>query len=131
MTEKLHVNAIFTHDDHPQTMTNLTMTAEDFDKHLGSEAKFVRWVLFQAFDIGHPTYLGQFDAVDLVKVSMCIRSENMDEGKLQGFKGVDQFMKRGGKYYFQPDRRDKVENSIIRKTFIAQNTKPFNEGEAS
>ena len=129
MTEKIHVNAIFTHDGSPQTMTDLTMFEGDFDKHLGSEVKFVRWVVFQAFNIGHPTHIGQLDAADLVKVSMCISPENIDEDKLQSFKGINQFLKRGGKYYFQPDQRDKVENSIIRKTFIAKNTKPFNGGE--
>ena len=82
MTEKIHVNAIFTHDGSPQTMTDLTMFEGDFDKHLGSEVKFVRWVLFQAFNIGHPTHIGQLDAADLVKVSMCISPENIDEDKL-------------------------------------------------
>ena len=60
---------------------------------------------------------------DLVKISMCISGDKFyDKAPC-----IKQMLQRNGKYYFQPDQRDKVENAIIKNSVIASETKPFSE----
>ena len=39
---------------------------------------------------------------------------------------IKDYLSRNGKYYFQPDQRDEVEEEIIKGTAIASKSRPYN-----
>ena len=117
----ISVNVIFTYDHKEQDMIDLIMYEYEFISSLKSEITFLKWVLNSSF----PDHPNTCDALDLVKISMCISNHNISEEEFLKFKGIQEFLSRGGKYYFQPNQRDKVENAIIENTDIASETKPL------
>ncbi len=121
--KSISVNVIFTYDHREQDMIDLIMYEYEFISCLKSEITFLKWVLNSSF----PDHPNTCDALDLVKISMCISNHNMSEEEFLKFKGIQEFLSRGGKYFFQPNQRGKVENAIIEKTDIASETKPFNQ----
>ena len=64
------------------------------------------------------------DVFDLCKISVCVSCKETDFVKLPCIKAL---LKRNGKYYFQPNQRDEVEDAIVKDTLIAKNTKNFEE----
>jgi len=121
MSKYININVIFTYDNKEQDGIDLFMSESEFAFNLRNEVAFVRWVINKSFwrDIEQ--------ADDLLKISMCIRPENMSNKEFTKWTGIKEFFARGGKYYFQPNQRDRVENLIIEGTDIASATKPFNK----
>jgi len=121
MSKYININVIFTYDNKEQDGIDLFMSESEFAFNLRNEVAFVRWVINKSFwrDIEQ--------ADDLLKISMCIRPENMSNKEFTKWTGIKEFFARGGKYYFQPDQRDRVENLIIKDTDIASETKPLNK----
>ena len=119
--KSISVNVIFTYDHREQDMIDLIMYEYEFIFCLKSEITFLKWVINKSF------HTKIEDANDLVKISMCISNHNISEEEFLKFKGIEEFLSRGGKYYFQPNQRGTVENAIIKDTVIASETKPFNQ----
>ena len=117
----ININVIFTYDNKNQDGIDLFMSEDEFAFNLRNEVALVKWVINKSFwrDIEQ--------ADDLLKISMCIRPENMSNKEFTKWTGIKEFFARGGKYYFQPDQRDRVENLIIKDTDIASETKPLNK----
>ena len=117
----ININVIFTYDNKDQDGIDLFMSEDEFAFNLRNEVAFVRWVINKSFwrDIEQ--------ADDLLKISMCIKPENISNKEFTKWTGIKEFFARGGKYYFQPNQRGKVENAIIEGTDIASETKPFNQ----
>ena len=117
--KSIKINIIFSYDDKDQDMIDLTMTEDFFKYHLASEVNLVQWVIERSFQ-------KMSDAHCLYKISMCVSPKDMAEKDFLKFKGIQEFLARGGKYYFQPNQRDKVESAIIKGVHpVAQFTKPF------
>ncbi len=117
--KSIKINIIFSYDDKDQDMIDLTMTENFFKYHLASEVNLVQWVIERSFE-------KMSDAHCLYKISMCVSPKDMAEKDFLKFKGIQEFLARGGKYYFQPNQRDKVESAIIKGVYpVAQFTKPF------
>jgi len=116
----ISVNVIFTYDHKDQDMIDLIMYQEEFSYHLRNEVSFLKWVIEKSFK-------DESEAKDLVKISMCISPQEMSDEEFTKWTGIKEFLARGGKYYFQPNQRDKVEELIIRDTEVASITKPFAE----
>jgi len=119
--KSISVNVIFTYDHREQDMIDLIMYEYEFISCLKSEITFLKWVINKSF------FRDIEQADDLLKISMCIRPENMSNKEFTKWTGIKEFFARGGKYYFQPDQRDRVENLIIEGTDIASETKPLNQ----
>ena len=117
----ININVIFTYDNKDQDSIDLFMSEDEFAFNLRNEVAFVRWVINKSF------FRDIEEANDLLKISMCIRPENISNKEFTKWTGIKEFFARGGKYYFQPDQRDRVENLIIEGTDIASATKPFNK----
>tara|TARA_R100000697_G_scaffold54777_1_gene67983 strand:+ start:969 stop:1379 length:411 start_codon:yes stop_codon:yes gene_type:complete len=117
----ININVIFTYDNKDQDTIDLFMREDEFAFNLRNEVAFVRWVINKSF------FRDIEEANDLLKISMCIRPENISNKEFTKWTGIKEFLARGGKYYFQPNQRDKVENLIIKDTNIASETKPFNK----
>ena len=113
----ININVIFTYDNKHQDGIDLFMSEDEFAFNLRNEVALVKWVINKSFwrDIEQ--------ADDLLKISMCIKPENMSDKEFTKWTGIKEFLARGGKYYFQPDQRDRVENLIIEGTDIASETK--------
>ena len=119
--KSISVNVIFSYDDRDQDMIDLTMTEDFFKYHLASEVNLVQWVIERSFQ-------KMSDAHCLYKISMCVSNHNISEEEFLKFKGIQEFLSRGGKYYFQPNQRGKVEDAIIKGVYpVAQFPKPFNQ----
>ena len=116
----ISVNVIFTYDHREQDMIDLIMYKEEFSYHLRNEVSFLKWVIKNSFR-------DESEAKDLVKISMCVSPQEMSDEEFTKWTGIKEFLARGGKYYFQPNQRDKVEELIIRDTEVASITKPFAE----
>ena len=116
----ISVNVIFTYDHKDQDMIDLIMYKEEFSYHLRNEVAFLKWVLEKSFK-------DESEAKDLLKISMCVSPQEMSDEEFTKWTGIKEFLARGGKYYFQPNQRDKVEELIIRDTEVASITKPFAE----
>mgnify|MGYP007059477722 FL=1 len=58
---------------------------------------------------------------------MRVKPETVSDKEFTQWTGIKEFLSRGGKYYFQPDQRDRAENLIIEGTDIASETKPLNQ----
>ena len=115
---KIKVQLIFSFDNHEQQMWECEFKALPLD---WNESDLIRNLIENAFpnDIENTK--------DLVKISMCI---NGDKASTK-VPCIKQMLKRNGKYYFQPDQRDHVENAIIKDSVIASLTKPFSELKVS
>lgn len=118
--KSIQINVIFTYDNKDQDMIDLFMSESEFAYHLRNEVALVKWVIEKSFSFSS-------EANDLVKISMCIKPENISDKEFTKWTGIKEFFARGGKYYFQPNQRDKVEELIIRDTEVASITKPFAE----
>ena len=116
----ISVNVIFTYDHREQDMIDLIMYKEEFSYHLRNEVAFLKWVIEKSFK-------DESEAKDLVKISMCVSPQEISDEEFTKWTGIKEFLARGGKYYFQPNQRDKVEELIIRDTEVASITKPFAE----
>ena len=116
----ISVNVIFTYDHREQDMIDLIMYQEEFSYHLRNEVSFLKWVIKNSFR-------DESEAKDLVKISMCVSPQEMSDEEFTKWTGIKEFLARGGKYYFQPNQRGKVEELIIRDTEVASITKPFAE----
>ena len=119
MSKYININVIFTYDNKDQDSIDLFMSEDEFAFNLRNEVAFIRWVINKSF------FRDIEQADDLLKISMCIRPENMSNKEFTKWTGIKEFFARGGKYYFQPDQRDRVENLIIEGTDIASETKPL------
>ena len=117
----ININVIFTYDNKDQDSIDLFMSEAEFAFNLRNEVAFVRWVINKSF------FRDIEEANDLLKISMCIRPENISNKEFTKWTGIKEFFARGGKYYFQPDQRNRVENLIIEGTDIASETKPLNK----
>ena len=117
----ININVIFTYDNKDQDGIDLFMSEDEFAFNLRNEVAFLKWVINKSFwrDIEQ--------ADDLLKISMCIKPENISNKEFTKWTGIKEFFARGGKYYFQPNQRGKVEELIIRDTEVASITKPFAE----
>ena len=121
MSKYININVIFTYDNKEQDGIDLFMSESEFAFNLRNEVALVKWVINKSF------FRDIEQADDLLKISMCIRPENMSNKEFTKWTGIKEFFARGGKYYFQPDQRDRVENLIIKDTDIASETKPLNK----
>ena len=119
--KSIQINVIFTYDNKEQDGIDLFMSESEFAFNLRNEVAFVKWVINKSF------FRDIEQADDLLKISMCIKPENMSNKEFTKWTGIKEFFARGGKYYFQPNQRDRVENLIIEGTDIASATKPFNK----
>ena len=119
--KSIQINVIFTYDNKEQDGIDLYMSEDEFAFNLRNEVAFIKWVINKSF------FRDIEQADDLLKISMCIRPENMSNKEFTKWTGIKEFFARGGKYYFQPNQRDKVEELIIRDTEVASITKPFAE----
>ena len=113
----ININVIFTYDNKNQDGIDLFMSEDEFAFNLRNEVALVKWVINKSF------FRDIEQADDLLKISMCIKPENMSDKEFTKWTGIKEFLARGGKYYFQPDQRDRVENLIIEGTDIASETK--------
>jgi hypothetical protein len=95
-----NVNVILTFDHKEQEIFDMPLNVEDIPKIvLRDESFLVFYILLQSNE----------DLKDLVKVSLCFYVDD----KLAKKKAISSAINRGAKYYFQPNQRDKIENSII------------------
>ena len=98
---RISINAIFTYDYKPQEMLNLEMKVGDIN---ADEAEFIEKLLLDIFK----DELCCLD--DICKLSLCIGCENEDFIKLPIIKKI---FNKGGKYYFDSEQRDEVEEKIF------------------
>ena len=117
----ISVNVIFTYDHREQDMIDLIMYEYEFISCLKSEITFLKWVINKSFSTKVE------DANDLVKISMCVSNHNISEEEFLKFKGIEEFLSRGGKYFFQPNQRGIVENAVVKQTGVASETKPYHD----
>ena len=106
---------IFTFDNKDQQMWEVTQSCVPNFK----ESEWIRKLIHGAFpdeDINLTE--------DLSKISMAISYKSKAVEKLPM---IQDFLKRNGKYYFQSDQRDEVENEIIKGTVIASETKELKQ----
>jgi hypothetical protein len=95
-----NVNVILTFDHKEQEIFDMPLNEKDIPKIvLRDEAFLVFYILLQSNE----------DLKDLVKVSLCFYVDD----KLAKKKAISSSINRGAKYYFQPNQRDRIENSII------------------
>ena len=95
-----NVNVILTFDHKEQEIFDMPLNVEDIPKIvLRDESFLVFYILLQSNE----------DLKDLVKVSLCFYVDD----KLAKKKAISSSINRGAKYYFQPNQRDRIENSII------------------
>jgi hypothetical protein len=120
-SKSIQINVIFTYDNKDQDTIDLYMSEDEFAFNLRNEVALVKWVINKSF------FRDIEEANDLLKISMCIKPENISDKEFTKWTGIKEFLARGGKYYFQPNQRDKVEELIIRDTEVASITKPFAE----
>ena len=102
-----NINVIFTYENKDQDGIDLYMSEDEFGYNLRNEVAFIKWVINKSF------FRDIEQADDLLKISMCVKPENMSDKEFTKWTGIKEFLARGGKYYFQPDQRDRAENLII------------------
>ena len=107
-------NVIFTFDDKVQDI--LCFKFSRIPIHEEHEPKYIRSIILQT--------IGEDEAKTLSKISIGLSCKEKDFVKLPIIKKV---FERNGKYFFQPNQRDEVENKIIEGTEIASLTKNFEE----
>tara|TARA_R100000773_G_C4155533_1_gene75661 strand:- start:135 stop:548 length:414 start_codon:yes stop_codon:yes gene_type:complete len=114
LNAKVDIEIIFTFDGKDQQMWHTTMKVIPLDM---KESEWIRSLIQLAFAND------MHEANDLVKISMCIGC------KAKGYQNIPMikdYLSRNGKYYFQPDQRDEVEEEIIKGTAIASKSRPYN-----
>ena len=115
LNAKLNIEVIFTFDGKDQQMWRTTMKVIPLDM---KESEWIRSLIQLAFEND------MHEANDLVKISMCIGCKAKGYQNIPMIKG---YLSRNGKYYFQPDQRDEVEEEIIQGTTIAKDTKKLQQ----
>ena len=115
--EDINFDVILSFDDKDQEFFNFNMKlAVDT-----TEKDLVHSILVQGFTGKCLDYYP--DALfDLCKLSVSVSCKEKDFLKLPCIKAL---LKRNGKYYFQPNQRDEMENDIVKNTVIASKTKNF------
>tara|TARA_R110001599_G_scaffold306411_1_gene512880 strand:- start:377 stop:760 length:384 start_codon:yes stop_codon:yes gene_type:complete len=115
--EDINFDVILSFDDKDQEFFNFNMKlAVDT-----TEKDLVHSILIGGFVKENLDYYP--DALlDLCKLSVCVSCKEKDFLKLPCIKAL---LKRNGKYYFQPNQRDEMENDIVKNTVIASKTKNF------
>ena len=115
--EDINFDVILSFDDKDQEFFNFNMKlAVDT-----TEKDLVHSILIGGFVKENLDYYP--DALlDLCKLSVCVSCHEKDFLKLPCIKAL---LKRNGKYYFQPNQRDEMENDIVKNTVIASKTKNF------
>ena len=113
--EDINFDVILSFDDKDQEFFNFNMKlAVDT-----TEKDLVHSILIGGFVKENLDYYP--DALlDLCKLSVCVSCKEKDFLKLPCIKAL---LKRNGKYYFQPNQRDEMENDIVKNTVIASKTK--------
>ena len=95
-----NVNVILTFDHKEQEIFDMPLNEKDIPKIvLKNEAFLIFYILLQSNE----------NLKDLVKVSLCFYIDD----KLAKKKAISSAIDRGAQYYFQPNQRDRIENSII------------------
>ena len=117
--EDINFDVILSFDDKDQEFFNFNMKlAVDT-----TEKDLVHSILIGGFVKENLDYYP--DALlDLCKLSVCVSCKEKDFLKLPC---INALLKRKGKYYFQPNQRDEMENDIVKNTVIASKTKNFEE----
>lgn len=105
-------NVIFTFDDREQEIISFEFA--NIPVYEEYESEYIRQIILKI--------IGEENAKALSKISMSVACEEKDFFKLPIVKSV---FERNGKYYFQPNQRDDIENEIIQGTKIASLTKDF------
>ena len=105
-------NVIFTFDDKDQEILDFSFA--NIPVYEEYESEYIRQIILKV--------IGEENAKALSKISMCVACDEKDFFKLPLIKSV---FERDGKYYFQPNQRDDIENEIIQGTKIASLTKDF------
>ena len=115
--EDINFDVILSFDDKDQEFFNFNMKlAVDT-----TEKDLVHSILIGGFVKEYLDYYP--DALlDLCKLSVSVSCKEKDFLKLPCIKAL---LKRNGKYYFQPNQRDEMENDIVKNTVIASKTKNF------
>lgn len=98
---RLSINAIFTYNYKPQEMLDFEIGIRDIN---ADESEFIGKLLLDIFK----DELCCLD--DICKLSLCIGCENEDFIKLPIIKKI---FARNGKYYFDSEQRDEVEEKIF------------------
>ena len=113
--EDINFDVILSFDDKDQEFFNFNMKlAVDT-----TEKDLVHSILIGGFVKENLDYYP--DALlDLCKLSVSVSCKEKDFLKLPCIKAL---LKRNGKYYFQPNQRDEMENDIVKNTVIASKTK--------
>tara|TARA_R100000781_G_C4032300_1_gene111017 strand:- start:39 stop:491 length:453 start_codon:yes stop_codon:yes gene_type:complete len=112
---KMQVEIIFTFDSKPQQSYNATMRIVPVDL---KESEWIKSLIELAFAND------MHEANDLCKLSIAIGYKNK---KISDIPMIKSFFARNGKYYFQPNQRDEVEEEIIKGTTIAKDTKKLQQ----
>ncbi len=112
---KMQVEIICTFDSKPQQIYNATMKVVPVDL---KESEWIKSLIELAFAND------MHEANDLCKLSIAIGYKNK---KISDIPMIKSFFERNGKYYFQPDQRDEVEEEIIQGTTIAKDTKKLQQ----
>ena len=105
-------NVIFTFDDREQEIIDFEFA--NIPPYEEYESEYIRQIILKV--------IGEENAKALSKISIALSCEEKDFFKLPLIKSV---FERDGKYYFQPNQRDDIENEIIQGTKIASLTKDF------
>ena len=109
----ISVEIIYSFDNKEQEMWSFDYFLKDV---LMSEDKLVRDLITRPYTDDLKTL------DDLYKVSMCLSFEVEEFVKLPGFKDI---LSKNGKYYFDPKKRDQIEDKIIHAITSPSETKPF------
>ena len=117
--EDINFDVILSFDDKDQEFFNFNMKlAVDT-----TEKDLVHSILIGGFVKENLDYYP--DALlDLCKLSVCVSCKEKDFLKLPC---INALLKRKGKYYFQPNQRDEMEEVIVKNTLIASKTKNFDK----
>lgn len=105
-------NVIFTFDDKIQDILCFELANIPIDEE--HEAEYIKRMILKT--------IGEKEAETLCKISIALSCKEKDFIKLPIIKKV---FDRNGKYYFQPNQRDDIENEIIQGTKIASLTEDF------
>lgn len=105
-------NVIFTFDDKIQDILCFELANIPIDEE--HEAEYIKRIILKT--------IGEKEAETLCKISIGLSCKEKDFIKLPIIKKV---FDRNGKYYFQPNQRDDIENEIIEGTKIASLTQNF------
>lgn len=114
----IKIEMIFTFENKEQQLWKCELRTIPID---WNESDFIKNLIENAFHSDIES------TKNLIKISMCISGDKLSD-KVPCIK---QMLKRNGKYFFQPDQRDSVENAIIKNSIIASETKPFQQNKVN